>query len=68
MYVCTNCRTAFHRPKQHTPGSGTLEVVLWCLLLLPGVLYSLYRVLSRRGVCPACDSRAVIQMEKGKRS
>lgn len=36
-----------------------LEVVLWLCLLLPGVIYSLWRLSARRRVCAACGAHVV---------
>jgi hypothetical protein len=37
------------------PGSDILEKILWCLLLLPGLAYRIYRVTHARVGCSRCD-------------
>jgi hypothetical protein len=45
MY-CPNCGT-WGSPKTYTKGSFALEVLLWLCLLVPGLLYSVWRLASR---------------------
>ena len=54
MY-CPNCGT-WGRPKTYTKGSFALEVLLWLCLLLPGILYSVWRLASRYKGCPICKA------------
>lgn len=39
------------------PGKMWLEAVLWIAFLVPGVLYSLWRLFARRYLCPRCKAR-----------
>ena len=55
-YVCTVCRSSFGSPKTVTPGSPTVELLLYGLLFIPGLLYSGYRHANRRKVCPKCGA------------
>lgn len=58
MY-CTNCgRTA--KPKKLTKGSLIIELVLWCVMILPGLLYTLWRFTSKVKVCRHCKSPCLI--------
>ena len=50
--VCTTCGTVGN-VKTVTPGSFALELVLWLLLLLPGVLYTAWRLVNKGAVCGA---------------
>ena len=42
MY-CTNCGTVAE-PKKHTPGTFLTEAVLWLFLIIPGLIYSVWRI------------------------
>lgn len=42
------------KPKVKTRGSVAIELVLWCCLLIPGLVYSLWRVTSRVKICAHC--------------
>ncbi len=48
------------KPKKFTPGSLLLEIVLWLLIIVPGVIYSFWRLSSRRAVCSVCRSPNII--------
>lgn len=56
---CRDCGT-IARPRSHTPGSFLIELVLWLCLIVPGLIYSLWRLSARRKVCPACGSARII--------
>jgi hypothetical protein len=61
--VCTRCGTAFKQPKKFVAGSFALEVLLWLLFLLPGLLYSIWRQTTRAKVCPSCKSPDIIRLD-----
>lgn len=54
MY-CDQCGTVA-APKTHTRGSFLIEILLWLMLIFPGILYSLWRITTRAKVCPACGA------------
>jgi hypothetical protein len=57
--VCVTC--GHHGPtKSHTKGSMLLEIVLWLLLIVPGLIYSIWRVSSRSKVCAACGGPTLV--------
>ena len=65
--ICTDCGTA-GKPKRHVPGSILIEIVAWCCLLVPGILYSLWRHSTTTKGCPACQGKMVpVTSPKGKR-
>lgn len=51
--ICAQCRSVGY-PKKSTPGSFGLEVFLWLLLFVPGLIYSIWRISSRKRVCQYC--------------
>ena len=51
-----------------TPGSFVIEVVLWFCILLPGFIYSIWRLTARHEVCPKCGEKSLIPMEMHRRS
>ena len=54
-YICTNCGYQ-GKKRSILPGSGTVELILWVVLLFPGPFYSLWRrVLGRKWGCPQCE-------------
>lgn len=59
LRYCTTCGTEA-RAKPTTRGSLAIEIVLWFLLIVPGLIYSLWRLSTRRPVCPACGGTALV--------
>lgn len=56
---CPNCKYE-GEGKYITKGSFAVEVVLWLLFLLPGIVYSVWRLSSRICTCPRCRFENVI--------
>ena len=55
-HVCANCRSVM-RPTSTVRGSFGMEVLLWLCFLLPGFIYSMWRLCSARIVaCPVCKA------------
>lgn len=55
-FICKQCGTRTNRPAVVTKGSLGIEIVAWLLLLIPGVIYSVWRHTTRGNACPACQS------------
>ena len=60
--ICNQCGT-ISKGKTITRGNILVEIVLWCLFLLPGLIYSAWRHLSRRTGCTACGSAELIPLD-----
>lgn len=58
-YVCTNCGYV-GLPKTVTKGSFLIELVLWLFFLIPGLIYSIWRLTSRHKACPKCEASNMI--------
>lgn len=61
-YLCKSCGTK-GKAASVTPGSFLIEIVLWIAFIVPGILYSLYRVTKRHNACPVCKSREIIPVD-----
>lgn len=57
--VCTFCGH-IGEPKTITKGSTGIELVLWLCLLIPGLIYSVWRLSSRHDGCPVCGQTSLI--------
>ena len=57
-WVCTSCGSMTAKTK--TPGSFGIEVVLWLCMIIPGLIYSLWRLSRRRLSCGACESDTLV--------
>jgi len=61
-YICTTCGN-LGQPKKETRGSTGLELILWLFLLIPGLIYSAWRLSSKRLVCRKCGNPTVIPLD-----
>lgn len=50
---CPNCQYV-GKPKTFTKGSILVEIVLWLCFIVPGLIYSLWRLSTRYDGCPNC--------------
>jgi len=57
--VCSNCHWK-GQPSRVTPGSFLMEVALWLCFVIPGFLYSMWRITSRHDACPKCGTPNMI--------
>ncbi len=64
-YVCTACGHIAN-PRRITKGSLLIEIALWFFLIIPGLIYSLWRLTSRHSACPVCGSSATIPIDTPK--
>lgn len=60
--ICTNCG-ATGKPKRFTRGSFLIELFLWLCLIVPGFIYSMWRLTTRRDVCPKCGSHNLAPLD-----
>lgn len=60
--LCTRCH-AQGKPETGIKGSLVIEIVLWLLMIVPGLLYTLWRSSSKFPVCAACGSPDMIPLD-----
>ena len=58
---CPNCGTVAV-PKKYMKGTFVTELLLWLFFLLPGLIYSIYRLSSKYEGCPACEFKEVVPL------
>lgn len=61
-FVCTTCGYV-GKPKKYTKGSCLVEGILWLCFFIPGLIYSLWRVISAEKVCPKCLKPTIIPVD-----
>jgi len=68
MVVCTVCETVGQTVK-HTKGSFLIEVILWLCFIIPGLIYSIWRLTTKADICQSCGSASVVPLNSpaGKR-
>ena len=64
--LCTACGRT-EAPDTLVGGSDLLELIAWCLFLLPGLLYCYWREATRRKVCPRCGSLDLLREARARR-
>lgn len=57
--VCRSCGFVGRAPSM-TRGSTAIDLVLWVCLIVPGLIYSIWRVSSRYYGCAKCGGKDVI--------
>ena len=57
--VCTQCGHVGW-PTKVTKGHFLIEVLLWLCFLIPGIIYSVWRLTSRHDACPMCGNPHMI--------
>lgn len=62
MQICRDCGSV-GRVKQITPGSIFIELILWCCFIVPGLIYSFWRLSKRHEVCAACGGQSIIPLD-----
>lgn len=62
MRHCMTCGTE-GETRTHTNGSIIIEIILWLCLIVPGLIYSVWRHTSRREVCRACGSGYLVPID-----
>ncbi len=60
--VCKSCGFV-GKPKTYTKGSIFIEIILWLFLIVPGLVYTIWRLTTREKVCPKCGSRDIIPLD-----
>ena len=59
--VCKDCGTVAE-PKTKARGTMAVEVILWLCFLIPGLIYSVWRMANKYESCPACGSEKLLPL------
>ena len=59
---CPNCG-ATAKPESFIRGSFVIELFLWLLFLLPGLIYCIWRLTTRYEGCPVCEHPGMIPLD-----
>ena len=57
--LCTACGYV-GRSRRVTKGSIFIELFLWLLIIVPGLIYSIWRLTSKFDACPKCNNAGMI--------
>jgi|JI8StandDraft_1071087.scaffolds.fasta_scaffold656791_1 hypothetical protein len=61
--ICTACGTKTTVLKNQVRGSILIEIILWLAFLIPGLIYSIWRLTTKKKVCPTCGSLNLIPID-----
>lgn len=64
-YICTACGHV-GRPDRITKGSFLIEIVLWLFFIVPGLIYTIWRLTSKHSACPKCSNPTIIPVDTPK--
>jgi hypothetical protein len=66
--ICADCGHV-GTPKSVTKGNIGIEIVLWLCFLLPGLIYSIWRLSSKHKACRACGQQTLLPLDspRGKK-
>lgn len=62
---CTDCGFV-GKTKRHMPGSILIELMLWCIFVIPGMIYSIWRHSSSKEACKECGGSNIIPTSSPK--
>jgi len=57
--ICTACGY-IGKPQKTTKGNTLIELILWLFFLIPGLIYSIWRLSSKYDACPKCKGSSMI--------
>lgn len=63
--ICESCGTP-GVPIKKTKGSFFIELILWLCLIIPGLIYSIWRLTTKYKVCRTCGSTAIVPIDTPK--
>ena len=61
QFICSNCGY-IGKPKKVTKGSFAIEIILWLLMIVPGVVYTIWRLTTKHEACPICGAINMIPL------
>jgi len=66
--ICPNCG---HKgfPKKMVKGNILIEIILWFFMIVPGLIYSIWRLTTKALVCPQCNAQNMVALNspRGKK-
>lgn len=61
-FYCTSC-SAVNNGHRHVPGSTLVELLMWVCFLLPGLIYSVWRLSAAKKACNVCNATELIPVD-----
>ncbi|KKQ80321.1 MAG: hypothetical protein UT03_C0027G0009 [Candidatus Moranbacteria bacterium GW2011_GWD2_38_7] len=60
--ICARCGYIGQK-ERFSKGSYLLEIFLWCMLFVPGALYTTWRAFNEYHACPICRNEAMTPLD-----
>lgn len=60
--ICSSCGSR-GQAKNAVKGSLLVELVMWLCFLLPGLIYSIWRLSSKQKVCRTCGASTLVPLD-----
>jgi hypothetical protein len=64
-WYCLDCEERMDG-EPYSPGFFAIELALWCLMFIPGVIYTFWRICNRKYRCNFCHSERLIPSNSKK--
>jgi hypothetical protein len=58
-WICESCGRTAPRPRAIKNGSPIIEIILWLAFILPGVIYSIWRITTVHSACIYCSGKVI---------
>lgn len=59
QFICSSCGFVGN-PRTFVKGNFGIEVILWLLFLVPGLIYTIWRLTTKQSACPQCKKPTMI--------
>ena len=60
--ICAQCGS-IGKTKSQTPGNLLIEILAYCFMIIPGLIYSIWRLSARKMVCGVCGGQNLIPLD-----
>lgn len=64
-FICENCGKR-DTPNKMQKGSLLIEIILWLIFIIPGLIYSFWRMSTKFNACPSCKKDTMIPIDSPK--
>jgi len=61
-FVCERCHHV-GTAKSTVAGNGAIELLLWLTFIIPGIIYSFWRLSSKYSICKKCGAKDLIPVD-----
>ena len=63
--MCPNCGN-YVVPEKKVRGSFFFEIILWIFFIIPGLIYSIWRLTTKFIACPICENVNLVPIDSPK--